>query len=262
MKIEKTSDFSNMVIRNTINDFYTPNIKAEVILDMLLTDYVPLLLESKVHNKVRMITKEMSIGYAKEENENSNRGKKVDYVACDEKYIYLIELKTTQGSLGKNQKKIYLTLQSQKAKILLEQLCRIVELSGELSPYDELAAYLQRTLTNEKKGVCNQESYKKAIRENTLIHLTHQYQKKNNVASTKKYLHTIACILQNSSKEDWEKEMKIVYISPEGVLEPDIIDISFSDMEKDTTESLKEFKESILYQEIIRSLYAQEDIKV
>lgn len=256
MKNEKIDDFSKMVIRNTISDFYTPNIKAEVILDMLLTDYVPILLESKVHRKIRLITKEMSIGYAKEEEgTNSNRGKKVDYVACDEQYLYLIELKTTQGSLGANQKEIYLTLNHQKAEVLLGQLCRIIELVGEDDPYDRLGAYLQSVLTNEKKGICNQIEYEKALESNTLVELTHLYQKRNNLFSTKKYLHTIACIVQNSSKEDWKKEMKIAYISPEGVLEPEIIDIAFADMEQDSTEVLKEFKESVLYQEIIRSLY-------
>lgn len=87
-----------------VNDYFTPNIKAEVILNTLLTPYITKIIESQMGAQVgslTSLTKEMSI---QEKGGPDNRGTKIDYVLEDEKScVYLVELKTTNGSISSNQ---------------------------------------------------------------------------------------------------------------------------------------------------------------
>lgn len=98
-----------------INDYFTPNIKAEVILNTLLTPFVAEIIEEQMKDpgkdghkgslegELSFITKEMSIMESEDEDSevkgiNGNRGTKIDYVLGDEKAIYLVELKTTDSN--------------------------------------------------------------------------------------------------------------------------------------------------------------------
>ena len=60
-----------------INDFFTPNIKAEVILDMMLTPYVTEILKNQAGNmfegELHFITKEMSVRESEESKNGSWR---------------------------------------------------------------------------------------------------------------------------------------------------------------------------------------------
>lgn len=95
-----------------VNDYFTPNIKAEVILDTLLTPYIPQILNSYGIDAA-FLTKEMSLrGVQDDEGQESNRGSKIDYVLADKQknIIYLMELKTTDSSMNAEQLSLYASL--------------------------------------------------------------------------------------------------------------------------------------------------------
>lgn len=78
-----------------VKDYFTHNIKAEVILDTLLTPYVKDILAGhlvdQIHGNLRFLTKEMSLG---DDKTSDIRGAKIDYVLTDDEHVYLVELKT------------------------------------------------------------------------------------------------------------------------------------------------------------------------
>lgn len=96
-----------------LNDYYTPSITAEVILDTLLTPYVPGIIRAQCGVQVGesvFVTKEMSI---LEAGGDSNRGAKIDYIlagddSSEDTPVCLVELKTTDSSLKKDQAARYL----------------------------------------------------------------------------------------------------------------------------------------------------------
>ena len=97
------NDLMEEIRERVVNDYFTPNIKAEVILDTLLTPYIPQIVRGQLGEKVgslTFLTKEMSIS---DEGDENNRGPKIDYVLEDDNFVYLVELKTTKGSINTKQ---------------------------------------------------------------------------------------------------------------------------------------------------------------
>lgn len=105
-----------------VNDYFTPNIKAEVILDALLTPYIAGIIKDQCKDQCDevdavFVTKEMSVSDAKQQekeqtNENGdtktdNRGTKIDYILANKQTVYLVELKTAEGSIEKRQAERY-----------------------------------------------------------------------------------------------------------------------------------------------------------
>ena len=92
-----------------VSDYFTPNIKAEVILDTLLTNYAAEIIKAQCGDKVgknlHFITKEMSL---LDEDRTDNTGAKIDYILSDSSCVYLVELKTTNGSINPDQARNYL----------------------------------------------------------------------------------------------------------------------------------------------------------
>lgn len=109
------NEFFEMVRKWTVRDYRTPGIKAEVILDMLISEFVEDLI--KYHfseqNKtvdVNMLVKEFPIRTLdkdgnKKQNDKNKRNAKVDYLVCiNKKELLLVELKTSKKSFDKKQK--------------------------------------------------------------------------------------------------------------------------------------------------------------
>lgn len=95
-----------------VNDYFTPNIKAEVILDALLTRYAAEIIEEQFRDgpcfqgTLCFVTKEMSVldlEKPKEKPTYGNMGTKIDYVLADDWAFYLVELKTTDSSIKQTQ---------------------------------------------------------------------------------------------------------------------------------------------------------------
>lgn len=98
---------SDKIKKQVVNDYFTPNIKAEVILDTLLTPHIEELVQNGhdgIKEDLRLIAKEMSI-LGKEGQ--GDRGPKIDYVLAGANTVYLVELKTTDSSTDDGQLSFY-----------------------------------------------------------------------------------------------------------------------------------------------------------
>ena len=101
---------SDTITKLVVNDYLTPNIRAEVILDTLLTEYITQIIKDQMGLKVgelSFLTKEMSII---ELGSASNLGAKIDYVLADSDNVYLVELKATDSSINDKQVSRYALL--------------------------------------------------------------------------------------------------------------------------------------------------------
>lgn len=99
-------ELSNTIQELVVNDYFTPNIKAEVILDTLLTPVIHRLVPG-----TELVAKEMSIPEWKGSEEETcygAHGPKIDYVLAGPEKVYLVELKTTLSSLDDEQADSYL----------------------------------------------------------------------------------------------------------------------------------------------------------
>lgn len=99
---------SDTIANWVVNDYFTPNIKAEVILDTLLTPVIHRLVPG-----TELVAKEMSIPEWKGSEEKTLygvHGPKIDYVLAGPEHekVFLVELKTTLSSLDDKQAESYL----------------------------------------------------------------------------------------------------------------------------------------------------------
>ena len=85
---EQVNGLMKQLKKWVVNDYFTPNIKAEVILDMLLTPYVGQLLKNECGIDAVFLTKEMSLEEALKPS-NDDRGSKIDYIFWVED-VYLV----------------------------------------------------------------------------------------------------------------------------------------------------------------------------
>ena len=91
--------FFDMVKKWTISDYKTPGIKAEVILDMLISEFIEDLIGYHCCEKVTLLAKEFPI----RTNDENYLNAKVDYLVNTEKMLILVELKTTKDSYKSTQ---------------------------------------------------------------------------------------------------------------------------------------------------------------
>ena len=137
---KKHTDFYNMVKEWTVSDYCTPGIKAEVILDMLISDFIGDLLQLhyNTEKKVTLLLKEYPIQIY----EDNNRNAKVDYlVYIEDTKMVLVELKTTNDSFRNEQEwRIQQAVRS-GAKSLIDFYNKIVELTGGNLPDRKKYAY-------------------------------------------------------------------------------------------------------------------------
>lgn len=125
--------FYEMIDRWLVNDHFNPGIKAEVIWDMLLSEFVGELVwysQQKVYKgtaedwkkdaqNYRLILKEFPIQRILNDNEDKKldlSNAKVDYVVVNDKQrtVYFVELKTTNDSFDDTQYNRYISLESGK----------------------------------------------------------------------------------------------------------------------------------------------------
>lgn len=121
--------FFSMVEKWTVHDYCAPGIKAEVILDMLLSEFIEELIEyyyiKDINRKIKakMLTKEFPI----RTNEANLRNAKVDYlVSIDDEQLLLVELKTTKDSFNEDQKKLMQEAIEKGVKDMVKFYCDII----------------------------------------------------------------------------------------------------------------------------------------
>ena len=124
MSENKYEIFYNLIEFWTLNDFCTPNIKAEVIFDMLLSPFITDIVKEGMNSNGGFVLLAKEFPLKVYEN---NKGPKVDYLLMDDSTndLYLVELKTDNNSFNKKQYSIY--LETQKNSDIGENFCRIIK---------------------------------------------------------------------------------------------------------------------------------------
>ena len=108
--MDKYKAFYDMVKKWTVSDYRTQKIKAEVIVDMLISDYIEEIMSQSFGKNIKLIAKEFPIariGQAsieKEGDTSSNRQyASVDFLMSGNEFgkstLYLVELKTSDDSV-------------------------------------------------------------------------------------------------------------------------------------------------------------------
>ena len=106
--MDENQAFYEMVKKWVVSDYRTPTIRSEVIIDMLISEFIEEMIAAKLGialDDVKLLAKEFPMPVYKEKRQNP----KVDYLvltksAKEEKNtIYLVELKTTNYSLKPSQ---------------------------------------------------------------------------------------------------------------------------------------------------------------
>lgn len=154
---KKHYDFYELIKDWTVSDFHTPGIKAEVIVDMLISDFIEDLLqyhyfgEKEERYQVVLLTKEFPIKLC----EMNNRNAKVDYLVSmgDEKLI-LVELKTTNDSFTEKQKDIMVNAVNAGSEELMKFYKQIADLktgnSSDREKYKSIFRQYEETLSEAK----------------------------------------------------------------------------------------------------------------
>lgn len=124
MSENKYEIFYKLIEFWTLNDFCTPNIKAEVIFDMLLSPFITDIVKEGMNSNGRFVLLAKEFPLKVYEN---NKGPKVDYLLMDDSTndLYIVELKTDNNSFNKKQYNIY--LETQKNSDIGENFCRIIK---------------------------------------------------------------------------------------------------------------------------------------
>lgn len=216
------SDSVTELIRKwVVSDYFTPNIKAEVILDTLLTEHMGQILKKQLglDGEPVLLTKEMSLEELPEDGQQpkDDRGSKIDYLLAGE-CIYLVELKTTDGSIKGKQAERYLrnccdlTTGNPKTfgKVFGEKLLRIISKLKNVKNGEQWSSCrCMDQAFQSLVGHCNADEHAEQAK---------QFLKKRRLAATHKYLYTVGQILDRYPDLDalWEKELRLVYITPNG----------------------------------------------
>lgn len=237
---------SEKITQWVVNDYFTPSIKAEVILDMLLTHYVAEIVNRQCGLDTVFVTKEMSVYDEAQRELNAaygNMGTKIDYILADREAVYLAELKTTDSSIDKTQANRYLTNCKSRTfgEVFGRKLLEIVR--------DSFAeTYANKFLQNcgEDPDSWDESSLSKAFH---LVFTTQYLGMKYNMADpsckyawaamelikkagwaqsdscrSRKYLYTMGQLMdymypdKGEHRPLWELPLKLIYITPTGTL--------------------------------------------
>ncbi len=211
-----------------VDDYFTPNIKAEVILDTLLKPYIGDL--GELFEDARgayFVTKEMSIPRG---DKWGSKGPKVDYVLAKDDpagkagTVFLVELKTTKSSMDKGQAKIYKDYCEEKkfGERLGRQLLEILKnnfrtkgFSLKINPAwgDKAPEYVFNQIM-ERFGPA--EGIDRTAKARNLISKENWTQISG--YRSRKYLYTLGQLADYIGKGHtiWNSTMKVVYLVPPG----------------------------------------------
>lgn len=140
-QINDLSDFEKMIMKWTVFDHYCPSIKAEVIWDMMLSEFIVDMVEytyNRINSKkypqddFYLLAKEFPI----EAKKDSLRAAKADYLVASkrDKKVIIVELKSTPGSFSPSQSVRY---ERCKPKEMLEFYKKLISMEVGPSLYYE-----------------------------------------------------------------------------------------------------------------------------
>lgn len=142
-------------------------------------------------------------------NIENDRGSKIDYLLAG-KYIYLVELKTTDGSIQDDQAKRYLrnccglAMDNPKpmtfGEVFGEKLLRIIKKLKIVKNADQWSWMCMDQAFQSLVGYCNAHEHAEHAK---------QFLKKQGLAGTHKYLYTVGQILDKYPDLDaiWKKKL-------------------------------------------------------
>lgn len=221
-----------MLKKWVVNDYFTPNIKAEVILDTLLTHCIGQLVKEQADEtseEVRFLTKEMSIYEESdgEEAQQDNRGSKIDYVLANRKKVYLVELKTTNSSVNDAQAEYYRNnCQGQMfcdvlGKRLMSILAKSFHVPLEQDPDASLQglwdAIWEKRASYDPSGTAQDvpETASSYAKKAAWLIKTKGWAQRKSLRS-RKYLYTLGQLLDRWNQGFWTKDMEVLYLTPYG----------------------------------------------
>lgn len=279
---------SDTITKWVVNDYFTPNIKAEVILDTLLTPVIHRLVPG-----TELVAKEMSIPEWKGSEEKTLygvHGPKIDYVLAGPEHekVFLVELKTTLSSLDDKQAESYLKNCGQSAtfgKTLGRQLLSLLQ-KGSPSGFG-----LTRSFQKINGGNWNDNSFaeafkiiqekvdpykslqgnssRKADQAKNLIRARGWAQsldmsqdgikKESKEYRSRKYLFTLGQLVDYLEKGGgnalWEKPLQIIYLTPGGQCPQS----SFQKVDLDAFVSgLEDTPYTRMLKEVMRGIYGED----
>lgn len=224
---EDKKTLKDCIYEQVVSDYFTPNIKAEVIIDMLLTPYIHELIDG-----AELVAKEMSI--PRREKKFGSRGAKIDYVLAKDDpsgkdgTVFLVELKTTDSSMNGKQAADYLSYCQGKrfGDTLGLQLLSILKnnfqakgFSIQINPQDDLDDKVWENVFNDQimkefgPDVCGENSAERAanlIRQKRWAQIPGY--------RSRKYLYTLGQITDYVGKGHslWGNTMEVRYLTPSG----------------------------------------------
>ncbi len=231
----------SIITKNVINDYYTAGIKTEVVIDTLITPVIVDIVagQLKGSNNLKYITKEFPLvkeavkdklekmKQKKNETEENKSKKasysntKADYILSDDKFIYIVELKTSSDSINDEQINAYANYINRISGSGSGSDEMLEEFTAVFNKYSSSGIKDDEFLENYKNPE-KQEQYK-------LTEIIAKVEKKNNNSqktSSKKY-YKQATQIKDNGLEKWEgKGVKLIYIIPheEKVLKDKIIE--------------------------------------
>lgn len=231
-----------------INDYFTANVKAEVILDTILTPVIDKILtaackekgEIKRESQIKLLAKEFPILKEKRkegEIRKSYRSCNADYLMCDEESVYLVELKTSMDSDNEEQRKNYIEHCGDKefSKELGNDFIRLLNHVSKTGMSDDA---LEKTLEERRGKESGWEAddlewlFKRIVTYSTTDNVESKkeawdkqkyyesrakcYLQREKAVSSKKYLFTAGQMLDKMENKEWwnYKKIKLIYITP------------------------------------------------
>ncbi len=240
-----------------IRDYYTPNIKAEVILDMILTPVIGEILtvigrsntDLGINGKMRLLAKEFPMLKSKSCAKTSGKYRtcNADYLMCDKKSVYFVELKTTQQSLDDGQMKNYQNylVRCKNKEFSSVPGAEFIDLLNHVSKTgypdssekktwgitkDDLKRLFKAIVWYQEYRGYGKKGKKIPLREDWAKEKTCHvdeaiaYLKENRAVSSKKYLLTAGQMLDNMEDGGWWDcgQIKLLYLMPETLSEKEI----------------------------------------
>lgn len=232
-----------LLTENIVRDYYTANIKAEVILGTILTPVIGEILtiigrrNEQINGEMKLLAKEFPVLKSREierEEKPSFLSYNADYLMCDKDSIYLVELKSRRESYDYAQMRNYLMYCSDEETFadragknfvyLLNHVSktgyshkRWKEIWKETSEVKEGLKWLFEIIIrySEERGRTAYPEIGWEEREHGHADRAVSYLRQSGGVSSKKYLFTAGQMLDNmKDNELWEKKIKLLYLMP------------------------------------------------
>lgn len=235
--------FYNMVKKWTISDYRTQKIKAEVIIDMLISEYIEEIVSHSLGKNIKLIAKEFPIArigqpnVENKEDPSSNRQyASVDFIMSDKEsetpVIYLVELKTSNDSMDGLQLWNMLWTCNQGSNSLYNRFYDIIMNHGINGKHGNKLSTKKYQYTLGKYAIKNGKDLSGNL---TIFGSKRTGKKSVNVKSAQEK--TAQTILEKGFFQDFNgAEMQILYVSPNAISKKKLTDLADSakkDIQKD-----------------------------